>query len=326
MPYKHITSKQRVEIGVLLRAGHNLSSIAQILEKHSSTLSRELKRNSKYGKYSVITAKHRTRERRIKANQRFRKIENNIWIQEYIKTKMKKCWSPEQIAGRLKRKYGKTIVCHETIYQYIYNKGPELKKYLRSQKGKYRRRYGTKIREKQREMAKKKRIDQRPVITEKRQRLGDWEGDFIFGKEKKIGMLVHVDRKSGYALADKMDSLLAESVKQTTINKFKNIPKNKRHTFTYDNDSRFTEYELIERNLKTHIYFAYPYHSWERGTGENTNGLLRQFFPKKSSFATITQRDVDGVIRLLNARPRKRLSYLTPNEVFYEKEKCCTLD
>lgn len=324
MPYTHFTPKQRVELAVLLRAGHRQKDIAEMLGKDPSNISREITRNKDSdGKYRARTANQKTKERRIKANQRFRKIENNTELQSYIEANLKQYWSPEQIAGRLKRENNGTIVSYATIYNWIYSQRPELKRWLRCQKGKYRRRHGTKIREKQREETKKKRIDTRPEIVEKRERLGDWEGDIVFGRERKIGILTHTERKSGYEIADKMESLLAASVRETTVQRFKGLPRSKRHTVTYDNDTRFAEYEWTEEQMKTDIYFANPYHSWERGTNENTNGLLRQFFPKKCYFAMITQEDIETVLDLLNNRPRKRLNYLTPSEVFHQN---CTLD
>jgi IS30 family transposase len=204
----------------------------------------------------------------------------------------------------------------DSIYKFIYAKEKGLIKYLRCQKGKYRRRYGTRIREKQREEMKKKRIDKRPEIVEKRERIGDWEGDTIIGKEKTVHILTHVERKSGLLLADKLERGTAELTKEKTIERFKAIPKNKKHTITYDNGATFFEYEMTEKKTGIGIYFAWPYHSWERGTNENCNGLLRQFFPKKSSFAIITQRQINEACSLINNRPRKRLGYLTPNEVF----------
>ncbi len=188
-------------------------------------------------------------------------------------------------------------------------------KYLRCQKGKYRRRYGTRIREKHREEQKKKRIDKRPSEVEKKKRVGDWEGDTIVGKDKSH-ILTHVDRKSGFGIADKLSRGLAELMSKITQERFRNIPKNKRHTITYDNGTTFSEHELTEKKTKIDIYFANPYHSWERGCNENFNGLLRQFFPKKSSFATVTQEQIEKVIKLINNRPRKRLNYRTPAEVF----------
>lgn len=325
MSYQQITSKQRTEIGILLRANHNQSEIARLLGKNRSSISRELQRNKTANRtgYNAQSAKQKTRERRIQANQRFRKIENQADLKKYIIRKLKKYWSPEQIAGRLKEKNGRTIICQETIYQFIYTKRPNLKKYLRCQKGRYRKRYGTKKREIKRENDKKKRIDTRPDIVEQRKRLGDWEGDFIIGRERTTGILTHVDRKSGYLTADKVERLEAEPVKEIIINRLRRLPKIKRNTITYDNDKVLTTQDTIERKTGINVYFAYPYHSWERGTNENTNGLLRQFFPKKTPFANLTQEEINKRVWLINTRPRKRLHYLTPTEVFND---CCALD
>jgi len=228
-------------------------------------------------------------------------------------------WSPEEISGRLRRKYknDKTKwIGKDSIYKFIYIEQPKLIKYLRHQKCKYRRKHGTNIRSKQREEAKKKRIDSRPIIIELRARIGDWEGDTIVGKEKIKQLLTHVDRKSGLLLLDKLEKSTAAETRIKTEKRFEQIDKNKKYSLTYDNGATFAEHELTERHTGIDIYFAYPYHSWERGTNENTNGLIRQFFPKKSAFANITSEDLKRVEYLLNNRPRKRLNYLTPTEVF----------
>ncbi len=323
MSYKHITSFQRDELSALLRAGLKQNKIAGLLKKTPSAICQEIKRNPAETKtgYNSRVAKQRTKEKRIKANGRFKKIENNEWLREYIIKYLKLYWSPEQISGRLRIDYpddNNMWIGKDSIYKYIYNQRKDLVKYLRCQKGKYRRRYGTRIREKQREKLKKRRIDTRPEIVEKRERIGDWEGDTIVGKDKSH-ILTHVDRKSGYGLADKLKRGLAELARKKTEKRFNKLSKNKKHTITYDNGSTFAEHELIEKNTRMTIYFANPYSSWERGTNENFNGLLRQFFPKKSSFVNITQEDIDKVIRLINNRPRKRLNYKTPTEVFYMK-------
>jgi transposase, IS30 family len=323
MSYRHITPDQRNELSALKRTKIKQKEIAQVLGKNRTTIYRELKRNKNDdGKYEARTAKLKTRERRIKANQRFRKIETNKWLRAYIIRKIKKYWSPEQIAGRLKKDYENNKekqIGKDCIYKYIYNERKDLVKCLRCQKGKYRRRYGTRIREKQREEAKKKRIDIRPKVVEKRGRIGDWEGDTIVGKEKTIHILTHVERKSGMLFADKLERATAELTKEKTIKRFVKIPRRKKHTLTYDNGTTFADHQETERKTKINIYFAFPYHSWERGCNENTNGLLRQFFPKKSSFANVDQKDIDKAYRLINNRPRKRLNYLTPYEVFNEK-------
>src|SRR5680860_154270 len=324
MSYNHFKPEQRNELAVLLRAGLKQNKIAILLEKSEAAISQELKRNPALTKtgYSAGSAKEQTKQKRIQANQIFRKIENNKWLRNYIIKKTKKSWSPEQISGRLKKNYKddkEKQIGKDCIYKYIYNERKDLVRYLRCQKGKYRRRYGTRIREKEREALKKKRIDQRPEIVEKRGRIGDWEGDTIVGQEKTKHILTHVERKSGMLFADKLERGTAENTNEKTISRFSKLPKNKKHTITYDNGSTFSQFEMIEKFTGLSIYFAWPYHSWERGCNENANGLLRQFFPKKSFFASITQEDIDKACKLINNRPRKRLGHLTPNEVFNKK-------
>jgi IS30 family transposase len=321
MSYQHITPEQRNELSVLLRAGVLQKDIAKILNKTPSAVSQEISRNKIEGKYYARIAKEKTKERRVSANQSFRKIENNVWTRNYIIRNTKDYWSPEQISGRIKLKWPNDKSRHigkDSIYDFIYSKRKDLVEYLRCQKGKYRRRYGTRIREKERERLKKKRIDIRPRIVESRSRIGDWEGDTIVGIDKSH-ILTHVERRSGLLLADKLERGLAELTKEKVIERFASIPRSKKHTITYDNGSTFFEHEMIERETKIDIYFAYPYHSWERGCNENCNGLLRQFFPKKSSFKEVEQKDLEKIVKLINNRPRKRLNYYTPREVFWEK-------
>lgn len=321
MSRTHITHAKRIELAALRRAGMKQKDIAKILVLNPSSICRELKRNgAEYGKYFAKRARQKYEQRKMKANRRFRKIEQDEKLKNYIFRKLKKYWSPEQIAGRLKREHGRTTICHETIYEFIYEKRLDLAKYLRCRKGKYRRRHGTKKREQEREKLKKRRIDIRPIIVETRERIGDWEGDTIVGGERTTAILTNVERRSGFLIADKLDQSLAEFVKNITIERFKKLPRKKRHTMTYDNGHEFADHETIERDTGMTIYFAFPYHSWERGTNENTNGLLRQFFPKKSPFAGISRDQPDNVVQLINTRPRKRLHYLTPSEVF--KKNC----
>lgn len=320
MSYKHFKSFQRNELSAFLSAGLTQKKAAELLGKTASAVCQELKRNPADNKigYSAGQAKANTKQKRIEANQRFRKIENNTWLRNYIVRNTKKYWSPEQISGRIKLKWSDDHdrqISKDSIYDFLYEERKDLVKYLRCQKGKYRRRYGTRIREKQREATKKKRIDERPVIVEERGRIGDWEGDTIVGTDKQH-ILTHVERKSGLLLADKLERGTAELTKIKTIERFKNIPKNKKRTITYDNGSTFAEYEMTEKKTGIEIFFANAYHSWERGTNENCNGLLRQFFPKKSAFVMITQEQINEACGLINNRPRKRHGYLTPNEVF----------
>lgn len=322
MSYTHISASQRNELSVLLRTGTKQKDIAQLLNKDRTTVWREKNRNGEHNKkYHAGMAKEKTAARQIAAHQQQRKIENNAWLRNYIRKKIKQRWSPEQIAGRMKQQWPddrKRHIGKDSIYAYLYKQRKDLVKFLRCQKGKYRRRYGTRIREKQREEAKKKRIDTRPEIVETKARIGDWEGDTILGKDKNH-ILTHVERKSGLLLADKLNAVTAEETKKKTIARFENISRQKKHTLTYDNGSTFSEHELTERETGMQIYFAYPYHSWERGCNENANGLLRQYFPKHIPFEKVEQKEIDRVAAEINNRPRKRLHYRTPHEVFYER-------
>lgn len=326
MSHYHLTHDDRIRLAALHRAGLNQTEIANELGKHRSTISRELREKGTANKtgYNVRIAQEITDRRRLIANQHFRKIENNIKTKNYIKRKLKRTWSPEQIAGRLKlENNNQTVICKESIYQYIYDEGNKLAKYLRYKKNKYRRRHGTKKRATERKMAcAKRRIDQRPEAANQRLEIGHWENDTVVGSRNSGAIATHADRKSGYYLGDKIERNNADNFRKVTVKIFKRMSKRKRLTFTMDNGSETSDYELIEQDLGTTIYFANPYCAWERPTNENTNGLLREFFPKGTSFDKVTQKDVDRAIRLLNNRPRKRLGYLTPHEVF-KKGKCC---
>jgi len=299
----------------------NQQEIASRLGKDESTLSREIRRNKNpSGKYTAGLADKASRKLRKDGKRFSRKLIKDKKLRRAVLALLRKKKSPEQIAGQRKRQ-GKSYVVHETVYHYIYDYAPDWKQYLRQKEGKYRRRHGAKARENTREEAKKRRIDERPAIVELRTEIGRWEGDTIKGGEKTAGIATHVERVSGYAIADKLDRVTAEKLKQKTVRSFSRIPEEKKKTETFDNGTEFSEYELMERETGMKIFFAYPYHSWERGTNENFNGLLRQYFPKGIPFATITQKDVNRAVRELNHRPRKRLNYLTPYEVFVKGMK-----
>jgi len=319
MSYQQFTLKQQFQLEVWLRITRVQKDIAQWMDTSESTISRELSRNGGSENYEARHARSLTMKRRKFGKSKSKRLLTDRSVYSYVEEKLKIYWSPEQISGRLRKDSG-IIICHETIYQFIYDDKPEWKQYLRQKKGKYRRRHGTKEREKAREEAKKQRIDTRPDIVSTRSRIGDWEGDTIVGGERTQHILTHVDRKSGLLLADKLKNGTAELTRIKTIARFKTIPKNKKYTSTYDNGSTFADYETTAKKTGLDIYFANPYHSWERGTNENTNGLLRQFFPKKSLFATLTQKIIDDVVGLINNRPRKRLGYLTPYEVFMAED------
>ncbi len=318
MSHSHFTRDDRVALAHLLLVGKTQSWIADRLGKSPGTISREIRRNrDDDGVYRGGSAHHKTQYRRFAAKEPSQKLKHDRTLRRHVMRKLKHYWSPEQIAGRLQRMTKHTVVSHETIYQFVYRDRSDLKKYLRYQKGKWRRRRGTNTRKAKRNALKIRRIEERPPVVEERRRIGDWEGDTILDRTKKQRMLTHVDRASGFGAADKVEKVTAENVHAITRDRFKKIPKKKRHTMTRDNGPEFGDYDrLLEKDIDITVYRATPYHSWERGSNENWNGLLRQFFPKGMDFAIVKQSDIDRVVRLLNDRPRKRLGYLTPREVF----------
>jgi len=325
MSHIQFNKERRIELAALLRVGKNYSECAREFGMNRSSVSNEVMLNKdEDGSYRGASAHTKYLARRKKAKQSHRTIENDKQLRRHVVRKLKIGWSPEQIAGRLKRIAGTTIVCHETIYTFVYKVRPELVKYLRRQKSKYRKKRGSQVRIERNRASKIKRIEERPLIVETRTRLGDWEGDTVVGKEKTQRILTYVERKSGYALAEKLDEVSASIVEQKTEELFLGIPETKRLTLTRDNGVEFGDYDqMLQEKTGMEVYRATPYHSWERGTNENWNGLLRQFFPKGTNFDTITSYEVKQAVKLLNNRPRKRLGYMTPREVFM---RCCDSD
>jgi IS30 family transposase len=299
----------------MLRADHSFKEIARTINKDPSSVGRHVREyGGRYG-YDIQEVRRRKRLKRIDAMDGIRVIKGSFL--RFIKKELVKHKSPEQIAGILRRKR-KTIVA-STIYRYIKERASHLKKYLRSQKGKYRRRRGTRLREKAREQRKKRRIDERPKIVERRGRVGDFEGDTLMGRDKRVRIVSFVDRRTGYLVAFLLPKMNAELLTSLAISHFRKIPTKKRKTITLDNGTEFSDWERLEKKAGMTIYFAYPYHAWERGTNENTNGLLRQYFPKSYDFNLITSKELQQVVRRLNNRERKRLGFLSPRRVFWKK-------
>jgi transposase, IS30 family len=322
MSHKQFTRDSRVELSILLNTGKSQNDCAKILGMDRSNVCLEINRNKDLdGIYRGGHAHKRYLERRKKAKHKERKIENNKKLRNYIIRKLKILWSPEQIAGRLKLIAGKTIISHETIYKWIYEQRPELTHYLRHQKSKYRKRRGSWARIERNKAMKIRRIDERPEVVNERSRIGDWEGDTIVGKEKTERILTYEERVSGYGMARKLPVVTAEIVEKETEDCFRQIPKKVRLTLTRDNGVEFGDYDrTLEERTGLGVYRATPYHSWERGSNENWNGLLRQFFPKGMLFATITEYQVQRAVQMLNDRPRKRSGFKTPRELF---RGCC---
>lgn len=312
MAYKQIGSEDYGCIAKMLKANFSYSEIARTINKNVGSVSRHVRNNGGRDNYDVREVKRKKRYIRIDAMDCTRVIKGSLLTM--ITRLLKEHLSPEQIEGVLKNR-GKQVVA-STIYRYIQERAPHLKLYLRSQKGKYRRRRGTKKREVERELAKKRRIDERSDIVNRRGRLGDFEGDTVLGKDKRVRIVTYVDRRSGYLIAFLLPKMNAELLSSLSIKTLKKIDKGKRRTITFDNGTEFSDWKSIEEKTGMIIYFAYPYHSWERGTNENTNGLLRQYFPKKYDFNLITEEELKYVVKKLNDRPRKRLDFKTPKQIF----------
>jgi len=316
MVYNHFNIETRFKIQAWKDLKLSKAEMARRLNKDYSSVLREIKNNSyDNGVYEARHANALARKRRKAGKKESKILLSNNGLRTALINGMKAKKSPEQIMGERKRE-GKSFVCHETVYEFIYSEQRDLIKFLRQKKGKYRRRHGTKKREKERELSKKRRIDERPREIEERMAVGHWEGDTVVSRYKENGIATYVERVSGYGKGIKLESLKAEELKEKTIKSLSLIPRKKRKTITCDNGSEFAEYETIENRLKMVFYFANPYHSWERGSNENWNGLLRQYFPKGTNFDKITQREIDKAVREINHRPRKRLNYLTPHQVF----------
>jgi len=313
MSYAQLTREQRYQIYALMKAGHNQTRIAILVGCHKSTISRELRRNCGQKGYRPYQADELAFDRQCDAYRA--RIAGQTWQQ--VERLLRQDWSPEQIAGRLKLEKQPTV-SHECIYLHVYadkRRGGTLHRHLRSQK-KQRKRYSGYIRRGQ--IPNRTSIEQRPQIVASKRRYGDWEADTIIGARHQGGILSLVERKSKLTRLHKIESKGAREVKDTSIALLGPLV-DRVHTITVDNGKEFCQHEQITAALHAPIYFAHPYASWERGLNENTNGLVRQYFPKKHDFARITNAEVGRVEDLLNDRPRKTLGYRTPNEVFFKE-------
>lgn len=313
--FTQLTLKERYQISAYIKVGYTQKQMALCLGISQSTISRELKRNSYQSIYKPELAEQFTFHRH-KYKTKYLKLTRKVM--NYIKDKLKEDWSPEQISGVMK-KDKLPWVSHETIYQYIYkNKyhGGKLYLKLRHKNKKYHKRgndYNSRGVIKNRVS-----INQRPKIVEHKKRVGDFEIDTVIGKNHIGALVTIVDRASKFTLIKKVDSKKADIVSQALIDMLYPI-RELTHTITSDNGKEFAYHEKVSKALDTKFYFANPYHSWERGLNEHTNGLIRQYLPKQTDFTRIKRREIQEIQNRLNNRPRKSLGYKTPSEVFYAK-------
>jgi len=309
--YHQLTQAQRYQIYALKKTKHTLSEMAAVIGVDKSSISRELRRNRGQRGYRPQQAHELAVQRRPKTIAR---ITAAVW--SLVESLLRQEWSPEQISGRLKREQGIQI-SHEWIYQHVLEDkqaGSDLYKHLRCQK-KRRKRYGSYDRRGQ--LPNCRSIEERPTVVNARKRLGDWEVDTLIGKQQKHAILTLTERKSRFTVLGKMSRRTAGAVRRKVCQLLWPV-KDKVLTLTSDHGKEFADHELIAETLQLNFYFAHPYAAWERGTNENTNGLLRQYFPKKSDFKTVSKKQIEQTSSKLNFRPRKTLRFKTPFEVFYD--------
>ena len=315
--YHQLTQAQRYQIYALQKTGHSQSEIAEVIGVHKSTVSRELKRNRGGRGYRPQQAHALAAGRKQKSVP---KITTEVWAR--VERLLRQDWSPEQISGRLKKEQ-KVCISHEWIYQYVLKDkqaGGDLYRNLRCQK-KRRKRYGTYDR--RGKLPNCRSIEDRPAIVSTRKRLGDWEVDTLSGRKQKEAIVTLTERKSRFTLLGKVSQRTAQAVRQQVCRLLLPI-KDKVHTLTSDHGKEFADHEQIAELLQLQFYFAHPYAAWERGTNENTNGLLRQYFPKKSDLQFVANKAIEQAMSRLNFRPRKCLAFRTPFEVFFQQSVALT--
>jgi IS30 family transposase len=323
MSYRHLTPKERYFIYHMKMARWSSARIGRTLGRHRSTIDREVKRNASFcGQYLDDVAQRKTVARRQAAARR--PCTGDAGLMAHVEAMIQAHWSPEQIAGRLEVAPPNSLqgraLSHTTIYRWIWanpKRSKWLRPYLRVAWRKRRKPYGKPS--KRGQIPNRVSIDDRPAVVDARERLGDWEGDTMVGKGHSGYVVTSVERASRYTVARKLDAATADATEQALVAAMRRLPAGKRRTQTLDNGREFARHESIAARLGLDVYFAHPYRSWERGTCENTNGLLRQYLPKKMDFAALTDRQLASYVRQLNHRPRKCLNYRTPAEVFHEQ-------
>jgi len=324
MHYKHFTIEEREKLQLMWWERKSVRSMAKALNRSPSSVSRELKRNfpSERKVYAPRLAHERALRKRRNRGREDR-LKNDT-IRRYVTKHLKLRWSPEQISGRMKIDIGEYI-SHEAIYQYIYAQihrdgwgylrpgHKDLRLCLRRRR---KRRWKKGLRRCQRVFKPRgASIDERPSVVEERIRIGDWEGDTVESRDHKPGINTLVERATGLVFITKLSGKTSEATTKVVTARMDNLPSNLRHTLTIDNGPENQDWQTLEAQTGLRCYFAHPYRSSERGTNENTNGLIRDYFPKRTDFTTIPDEDISFVEKELNTRPRKRHGYLTPLEV-----------
>lgn len=312
MAYKRVTKEERRLIHCWRQDGFSMSKIAQFLKRATSTITAEIARNSGKRGYRFKQAHWKAQGRAQRTGPRRFTPE----VQSDAEARLAEGWTPEMICERA-RLEGRAWVSKETIYKHIYadaKNGGALWEFLPRSKRKRSRRCPTQDGRGRGRIPNQRMIDTRPAEVATRQRVGNWEGDLINGAPHTGNLVTLVERNTRYTLIGRTDSKEAEEVQRAICALFATMPQKSRLSLTLDNGKEFARHEAIASEMSLDVYFANPYHSWERGTNENTNGLIRRLYPKKSSFAGIGATELARIDRFLNDRPRKCLGWMTPRE------------
>lgn len=309
--YQQLAYEQRCQIKALKESGLSQAAIARVVGVNQSTISRELARNTGQRGYRHKQAQRMANERRQRARKALKMTPEMI---ERVESKLREKWSPEQISGWLLTERNE-LLSHERIYLHIWadkRAGGDLHTHLRRQGKAYEKRRNGKSSRGQ--IKNRVSIDERPAVVDSKGRIGDWEIDTVIGKGHSGAMVTIVERRTLFTVAARVESKSAEDVTQATIELLKPY-QSLVHTITADNGKEFAYHEKLAEALDAKVYFAHPYHSWERGLNENTNGLLRQYWPKSTDFKTVSAEAVVAGVKQLNERPRKTLGYATPSSL-----------
>lgn len=320
--YSHISSKERDLIGVMLAKGESIRTIAKQLNRNPGSISRELKRNG-IKKRKLNYLPHEAQEKASKrfSQSHFRIRLKNEEIKSYITGHLLEKWSPEIIAGRLSIDRPELKISHEAIYQWIYKEAREYIPYL-TRKRHQRRSRTYSLKHGKMGIPGRVSIDERPPHINERKEVGHWEVDLIESWLKKGAIQIMTERKTRYTLLGKLKILTAPEARDLMIEQLSGMRRIMRKSFTYDNGSENKCHLRINNLFGTQSYFCHPYSGWEKGTVENTAGLVRRFFPKGTHFALVKDEEIENMQNWLNQRPRKCLNFKTPSEVF--KSECCT--
>ena len=323
MPYHHLTPAEREVIDSMRRANYGRRAIARALHRSPSTLSRELRRN-----YDTVGHRYCPHWANLLYWERRKQVVNtyktsNTALMNTVRDGLKRRWSPEQIAGRLRYVEHPhdpdQWISYQTIYRYVRQDkvaGGRLYRFLRRGRKKYGKR-GTGPHPNT-WIKGRVSIEQRPALVDEQGRIGDWEGDTFFGAKRQSCLATLVERKTLFLVACPMPNATSAAFNDAALKGLGALPKDRLCTLTVDNGKEFAAFKQLEHTLGMDVYFAHPYTAWERPINENTNGLLRQFLPRKTDFRELTTEHLEWIVHMLNNRPRKKLNYRTPHEAFHQ--------